>query len=131
MATEKKITKKEFYAAIRLMVENIEMVGEIPADEVLNFIDKTVEQLDAKAERAKEKAAEKRSEGDSLRAEVENVLSNELQTIDVIAAQITGEDVTKSKITARLTQLVKADIAQKEQIKDANGRKVMAYALKG
>lgn len=128
---EKKLTKKDFYAAIRGMVEGIEMVGDIPAEEVLAFIDKTVEQIDAKAARAKEKAAEKKTEGDELRAAVEAILTDELQTIDAIAAQVEGEDVTKSKVTARLTQLVKADIARKEQVKDESGRKVMAYALKG
>lgn len=127
---EKKLTKKDFYAAIRNMVEGIEMVGDIPADEVLAFIDKTVEQIDAKAAKAKEKAAEKKTEGDELRAAVEAILTDELQTIDAIAAQVEGEDVTKSKVTARLTQLVKADIARKEQVKDESGRKVMAYALK-
>lgn len=127
---EKKITKKDFYAAIRGMVENVEMVGDIPADEVLAFIDKTVEQIDAKSAKAKVKAAEKKTEGDELRAAVEAVLTEELQTIDTIVAQVEFEDVTKSKITARLTQLVKADIAWKEQVKDNSGRKVMAYALK-
>ena len=127
---EKKLTKKDFYAAIRDMVEGIEMVGDIPADEVLAFIDKTVEQIDAKAAKAKEKAAEKKTEGDELRAAVEAILTDELQTIDAITAQVEGEDVTKSKVTARLTQLVKADIARKEQVKDESGRKVMAYALK-
>lgn len=127
---EKKLTKKDFYAAIRAMVEGIEMVGEIPAEEVLAFIDKTVEQIDVKAAKAKEKAAEKKTEGDELRAAVEAVLTDELQTIDAITAQIEGEDITKSKVTARLTQLVKAEIARKEQVKDGD-RKVMGYALKG
>ena len=127
---EKKLTKKDYYAALRAMMEGIEMVGGIPADEVLAFIDKTVEQIDAKAAKAKEKAAEKKTEGDELRAAVEAILTDELQTIDAIAAQVESEDVTKSKVTARLTQLVKADIARKEQVKDESGRKVMAYALK-
>lgn len=128
---EKKLTKKDYYAALRAMVEGIEMVGGIPADEVLAFIDKTVEQIDAKAAKAKEKAAEKKTEGDELRAAVQAVLTDEFQTIDAITAQVEGEDVTKSKVTARLTQLVKADVARKEQVKDENGRKVMAYALEG
>ena len=34
MIMEKKLTKKDFYAAIRAMVEGIEMVGDIPAEEV-------------------------------------------------------------------------------------------------
>lgn len=125
---EKKLTKKDFYAAIRGMIEGIEMVGEIPADEVLAFIDKTVAQLDAKAAKAKEKAAEKKTEGDELRAAVETILTDELQTIDAIVAQIEDPEVTKSKVTARLTQLVKANIARKEQVKEGS-RKVMAYAI--
>jgi hypothetical protein len=130
MIMEKKLTKKDYYAALRAMVEGIEMVGDIPADEVLAFIDKTVEQIDAKAAKAKEKAAEKKTEGDELRAAVQAVLTDELQTIDAITAQVEGEDITKSKVTARLTQLVKADVARKEQVKDGD-RKVMGYALKG
>ena len=39
---EKKLTKKDYYAALRAMVEGVETVGDIPADEVLAFIDKTV-----------------------------------------------------------------------------------------
>ena len=111
--TEKKLTKKDFYAAIRGMVEGIEMVGDIPADEVLAFIDKTVEQIDAKAAKAKEKAAEKKTEGDELRAVVEAVLTDELQTIDAITAQIEGEDITKSKVTARLTQIGRASCRER------------------
>ena len=126
---EKKLTKKDYFMALRAMVEGIEAVGEIPADEVLAFIDKSVEQLDAKAARAKEKAAEKKVEGDALRAAVQAVLTAELQTISEITAQVDAEDVTNSKVTNRLTQLVNAEIARKEQVKTADGRKVMGYAL--
>ena len=35
------------------------------------------------------------------------------QTIDAIVAQIEGEDITKAKITARLTSLCKNGIAEK------------------
>ena len=134
--TEKivKLTKKDFYAALRGMVEGIEMVGEIPADEVLAFIDKTVEQIDNKAAKAKEKAAEKKTEGDELFKTVIEALTEDLQTIDEITEAIiatTGnEEITKSKVTARLTKAVNADMARKEQVKKES-RKVMAYALKG
>ena len=36
---ETKITKKDFFAAIRTMVEGVEAVGDIPADKVLEFIE--------------------------------------------------------------------------------------------
>lgn len=128
---EKKLTKKEMFAAIRGMVENVEAVGDIPADEVLAFIDKQVEQIDKKAAKAKEKAAEKKVEGDTLRDAVAAILTDEYQTIDAITAQVDIEDVTKSKVTARLTQLVAAEIAEKAQVKEADtNRKVMAYRIK-
>ena len=128
---EKKITKKEMFAAIRGMVENVEVVGDIPADEVLAFIDKQVEQIDKKAASAKAKAAEKKVEGDALRDAVAAVLTDEYQTIDAITTQVGVEDVTKSKVTARLTQLVAAEIAEKAQVKEeGTNRKVMAYRIK-
>lgn len=127
---EKKITKKEMFAAIRGMVENVETVGDIPADEVLAFIDKQVEQIDKKAASAKAKAAEKKVDGDALREQIAAVLTDELQTVDAIVAQVEGEDITKSKVVARLTQLLEGGIAVKEQVKDeATNRKVMAYKL--
>lgn len=127
---EKKTTKKEYYEAIRTMVETVETVGTIPADEVLTFIDKMVEQLDAKAASAKERAAKKKADGDELREIIQGVLTADFQTIDSIVEQVGREDVTKNMVTARLTQLVKAEVAKKEQVKEeGTGRKVMAYAL--
>ena len=127
---EKKTTKKEYYEAIRAMVETVETVGTIPADEVLAFIDKMVEQIDAKAASAKERAAKKKADGDELREIIQGILTADFQTIDSIVEQVGREDVTKNMVTARLTQLVKAEVAKKEQIKEeGTGRKVMAYAL--
>lgn len=125
---EKKLTKKDFYAALRGMVEGVEAVGDIPADTVIEFIDTQVAQLDAKAAKAKERAADKKSEGDELRAVVQGVLTDEFQTRDEIFAQIDGEDLSVAKVGARLTQLVAAGIAVKEQIKSGD-RKVMGYRL--
>lgn len=126
---EKKLTKKDFYAALRTMVEGVDTVGDIPADEVLAFIDKTVEQIDAKAAKAKEKAAEKKADGDALRADVLAVITNEFQTADAITAALGDEEITKAKVVARLTQLVKAQEVVKEQMKVDDGRKVMCYKL--
>ena len=125
---EKKLTKKDFYAALRTMVEGVDAVGDIPADEVLAFIDKTVEQIDAKATKAKEKAAEKKADGDALRADVLAVITNEFQTADAITAALDNEEITKAKVVARLTQLVKAQEVVKEQMK-VDDRKVMCYKL--
>ena len=139
MANTTKLTKKDFYAALKEMVEGVEMVGEIPAEEVLAFIDKTVAQIDSKAAKAKEKAAEKAERGDKLYEVVVSALTGELQTIDAITAtvevmaveveDIDDIEITKAKVTARLTQAVRNGVAQKEQVK-AGSRKIMSYALK-
>ena len=125
-----KITKKDFFAAIRTMVEGIETVGDIPADKVLEFIDTQVAQIDAKAAKAKARAGEKKAEGDALRAEVKAVLTDEFQTREEIFAQIDNADGTLSiaKIGARLTQLCTNGEAIKENIKTETGKK-MAYKL--
>ena len=132
---EKKLTKKDFYAALKEMVimSEVEMVGEIPAEEVIAFIDKSVEQIDNKATKAKEKAAEKKAAEDEIYKAVVAALTADFQTIDEITAAVqeaTGdEEITKSKVTARLTKAVKAEVAKKEQVK-RDSRKVMSYALK-
>ena len=126
-----KITKKDFFAAIRAMVEGVETVGDIPADKVLEFIDTQVAQIDAKAAKAKERAGEKKAEGDALRAEVAAHITTEFQTADDITALVEGfEDITKAKIVARLTQLVKTGEVVKE-LQKVGDRKVMCYKLAG
>lgn len=120
---ELKMTKAMWFEAIKAVVEASEAEQK---EEMVAFIDAQVELLAKKADKAKERAAAKKVEGDELREVVQSVLTEELQTIDAIVDKIEGEDVTKAKITARLTQLVKAGLAEKEAIK-AGDRKVMAY----
>lgn len=123
---EVKMTKAMWFEAIKAVVEASDVEQK---DEMVEFIDAQVEALAKKAEKAKERAAAKKVEGDELREVVRTILTDEFQTIDDIVAQIEGEDVTKAKVTARLTQLVKAELAEKDQIK-VGDRKVMAYRLK-
>ena len=126
MSEVKKVTKKENYEMLMEIVENSN--SEMKA-ELVDFITKQIESIDAKAAKAKEKAAEKRAEGDELRAAVKAVLTEELQTAETILSQIEGEELTKAKIVARLTQLVKNGEASKEEVKTEEGKKIMAYRL--
>lgn len=123
---ETKMTKKDWFEVIKGIVEASD--NENAADAV-EFIDKQMELLAAKAEKAKERAAKTKAEGDEMRAAVQAVLTEELQTIDEITAQVEGEEITKAKVTARLTQLVKAEVATKDTVKTADNRKVTAYKL--
>ena len=130
---EVKITKKVVLEAIKAAAEGMDFGELVTAADVIAYADTAIAQLDAKAAKAKERAAEKKADGDALRAVVESAVSDEYQTIDDITAKVVEvegyEDVTKSKVTARLTQLVKSNAIHKVQVKTEDGRKVMAYAL--
>lgn len=124
MAVEK-ITKVDMFNAIADFIADTDWERK---DEAIEFIEKQVDQLKAKAEKAKSRAEEKKLEGDALREVVYNALTNEPQTIDAITDIVAENcaDVTKAKVTARLTQLVKLGEATKEQVK-VEGRKIMVY----
>lgn len=118
---EKKMTKRDYFEAIKeIVAENTELV---------EFCDKQIEQLDKKAEKAKARAAERKVEGDELRDTIENLLTEEYQIIDDVLAQLDNEEITKAKVVARLTQLVKNGLAEKAEVKTEDGKKVMAYKL--
>lgn len=122
-----KMTKVMWFEEIKAVIENSEYENKEGA---LEFIDKQVELITSKAAKAKERAEKAKAKGDEMREAVKAVLTEEFQTIDAITAQVEGEEITKAKVTARLTQLVKAGVAEKDQIKEeGSSRKVMAYRL--
>lgn len=120
-----KMTKKDWFEELKGIVEASEYAQK---DEAVAFIDAQIELLDNKAEKAKVRAAAKKAETDELKAVVASLLTEELQTADVIAAKIEGEDISKQKVVSRLTALVKDGVAVKEQIKVEKDKK-MAYKL--
>lgn len=127
-----KITKREMYEAIKAGCTT--GTWTVSDAEIAEFCDNEIALLDKKAAKAKERAAAKKAEGDELTAAVAAVLTDELQPIADIAAQISGEDVTVAKVTYRLRTLVENGVARKEQITVAGGegqkaRKIMAYAI--
>ena len=124
---EVKVTQKELFGQVIAIVEGAEVDAAVKA-ELVAFLNKKVDQIDAKAAKAKEKAAEAKVKGDELRDIVAGLLTDEVQTIDAILAQVDFADVTKAKVTARLTQLCKAHIAEKETVKVEN-RTLTAYRL--
>lgn len=123
---EKKLTKKDLYGMTKEIIENSDTENK---DALIEFIDKQIEMIKAKAEKAKERAAERRTAGDELRAVVKSVLTNEYQTADDITSQVEGEEITRAKIVSRLGQLVKTGEAEKTDVKTDNGRTIKAYRL--
>ena len=127
-----KLTKRSVYEALLKMVETGTL--EITEDELKTFCENEIALLDKKAEKAKERAATKRAEGDALTDAVRGALTGEFEPIADIAARIEGEDVTVAKVQYRLGQLAKNGEAVKEQItipgsEGQKARKVMAYKL--
>ena len=126
---EKKITKKQVFEAVIGAVQGMDKVGDLDTAVVVETLETAIAQIDAKAAKARERAAEKKAEGDALRAEIQALLTGEFQTADDITAQLDSEDVTKAKVVARLSKLVEAQVAVKEQVKLEGGRKLMAYKI--
>ena len=115
-----KMTKKEKFALIaELLADNAEIV---------DFCNDEIAKLDAKAAKAKEKAAEKKAAGDELYAAVVAAVGTELVTAEDVLGVIEGEDLTVAKIRARLSQGVKNGVLVKESVK-VDGKAKMCYKL--
>lgn len=125
MATEK-ITKKAYFEMLKEIVTATDTVDK---DNLLAFIDTNIAQLDAKAAKAKEKAAEKKVEGDELREKIAACLTSEPKDIATILAEVGDEELTRAKVTARLAQLINLGTAVKEVTKTADGKKATVYKL--
>ena len=129
-----KITKREMFEAIKETFETGSC--KFDAATVMAFCDKEIASLDAKAAKAKERAAAKKAEADVLMGQVEDALTDEFQVIADIATAVAGvnADATVSKVTYRLGKLVEAGVAEKTQVtipatETTKARKVQAYRL--
>ena len=126
MADTIKMTKIDCFEQLAGIVEASDVENK---EDILKFIQSSIETLENRKRAAQERAEKKKNEPDELADAVKAVLSTELQTADDIAAQIKGEDVTKQKVVARLTKMVNAGIVRKDSVKTDDKRKVMGYAL--
>ena len=129
-----KITKREMFEAIKETFETGSC--KFDAEVVKAFCDKEIASLDAKAAKAKERAAAKKAEADVLMDQVQDALTDEFQVIADIAATVAevNPDATVSKVTYRLGKLVEAGVAEKTQVtmektETSKARKVQAYRL--
>ena len=129
-----KITKREMFEAIKETFETGSC--KFDAATVMAFCDKEIASLDAKAAKAKERAAAKKAEADVLMDQVRDALTGEFQTIADIAATVAevNVDATVSKVTYRLTKLVEAGDAEKTDVTvpgvdGAKARKVKAFRI--
>ena len=114
---ENKMTKVEMYG----------LIAELCADnaDVVAFCDNEVSKLQAKAEKAKARAAEKKAAGDELYATVVECVGSEPVTAETVLGMIEGEDLTVAKIRARLSQGVKNGVLSKDTAKIDGKNKVV------
>ena len=129
-----KMTKAMYFEVIRGIVEGLgaEAFPEgVDANDVLDFIDRQVELLDKRAAASKERAAKKRAASDELTELIYTMIfeAEDFITADDIVEKIGDEEVTKNKVTARVSKLVKAGRVAKEQVKLEDGKKRMAYRI--
>lgn len=135
-----KVTKKDFYKAIMSLVDQIpaeDYVDGVTSEMISTFCENEIGHLEKKTAKAKERAAEKKAEADPLSAAVEAALvTDEFKSIPTIAADVAlaHPDVTASKVSYRLTQLIKSGVAEKQEItvpsaEGGKARKVQGYRL--
>lgn len=129
-----KMTKAMYFEVIRGIVEGLDAEAfpeGVGADDVLDFIDRQVALLDKRAAASKERAAKKRAASDELTELIYTMIfeAEDFITADEIVEKIGDEEVTKNKVTARVSKLVKAGRVAKEQVKLEDGKKRMAYRI--
>ena len=129
--TTVKVTKKDYYNAIIALARGEEVAVDV--DSIVAFCEKEINALATRAEKAKERAAEKRAEGDELQAAVLAALTDEPATRQDVTDRVEGEDVSVAKVGYRLTALVKQGLAVKEEIavtgEDGKAKRVAGYRL--
>ena len=131
-----KITKREMFEAIKETFETGSCKFDV--DTVVAFCDKEIASLDAKAAKAKERAATKKAEADVLMDQVKDALTDEFAPIADIAAAVAevNPDATVAKVQYRLGKLVEAEVAEKTDLtspatEGGKSRKVKGYRIIG
>lgn len=124
------MTKRQIFEALNTMTFEDVIVGDaiVTDADIKDFIEKSIAQIDARNEKAKERQAQKKAEGDELRARVKAVLGTEPMKVAEIVAAINDPEVTSAKVVSRLTQLVNAGDVVKEDVK-VDGRTLKVYTI--
>lgn len=118
-----KLTAMQAYADLKALAETANRT------DLVEFCDTKTAQLVAKNEKTRERAAQKRAEGDELQAKILALLTDELQTKDDICAAINDPEVSPAKVVNRMNHLIEAGSAVKETCKNDEGKKVVCYKL--
>lgn len=127
------VTKREMFGAIKTAAENGAIFGEnVTAEMVMEFCDKEIATLDARAGKAKERAAQKKAQGDEMTEAVYAALSTEdFKTLAAVVQATDSDDVTTGKVQYRLKVLVDTGRATRGEVvltsEDGKKRTVTGY----
>ncbi len=126
-----KMTKKDMYAGIKEVLEKNFDAADV-ADYV-EFIDKEVAAIDARAEKEKARRAAKKAEGDALGDAVKVAIEDaeEPITAEGIVEKVIDEfpEATVAKVRYRASKFVKDGVVAKVEVKTEDNRKVVAYTV--
>ena len=121
-----KITRKDYFNMIKAaLADNADIVA---------FCDKEIAVIDHKADKARERAAIKAQEPDTLMDAVLGVLTDEPMTVGDILGVVGIEGATAGKVANRASRLVKDGKAVKTTVTitgedGGKARKLVAYTL--
>ena len=130
-----KITKRDRYISI------IDILKDVNADaDLVTFCEGEIALLDKKSAKAKETAAARKTEVDTLTESIKNALGTLADDAYATIADVTAmvdagdEEVTPNKVSYRLSQLVKAGVAESTDVKvpateTSKARTIKAYRL--
>ena len=130
-----KITKRDRYTSI------IDILKDVNADaDLVAFCEGEIALLDKKSAKAKETAAAKKTEVDTLTESIKDALGTLADGAYATIADVTAmvgaddEEVTPNKVSYRLSQLVKAGVAESTDVKvpateTSKARTIKAYRL--
>ena len=130
-----KITKRDRYTSI------IDILKDVNADaDLVAFCEGEIALLDKKSAKAKETAAAKKTEVDTLTESIKGALGTLADGAYATIADVTAmvgaddEEVTPNKVSYRLSQLVKAGVAESTDVKvpateTSKARTIKAYRL--
>lgn len=123
-------TKRQVLEAINTFTFDEVLVGDtvVTPEDIKDFVEKSIIQLDAKNEKAAERAAAKRAVGDELKAQVKATLGTTPLKVSEIVTLIDDPEVTSARVIARLSQLVKSGEVVKADIKE-DGRTLKVYSI--
>lgn len=131
--TTTKITKRDRYTALIAVLKAADTVD----TDLIDFCENEIALLDKKSAKAKETAAAKKTEVDTLTVTIQEALGTLADGAFATIADVTAmvavddEDITNAKVSYRLSQLVKAGVAESTDVKIPASEGSKARTIKG